>query len=216
MKNIMKLIVIIAMLTAFSMAGCDNGASGNNKPGGNGNDFVPVTGITGVKNPVPIGTVSLVGKVVPSNATNTEIRWTVIPGGDIVGVISGNSLTTTEEGIVKIRATVANGTAAGKDFTKDYTIMVEPFVAVTNITDVESLDEVGEIYLDATVLPDEASYQDIVWSVKDPGTTSATIKGDVLTTRAEGTVTVTATIINGLAEGKDYTQNFFIRVVSEL
>jgi len=215
MKSMMKFAVIIFLLTAFSMASCENGAPGNNEPGGIDNDFVPVTGITGVKNPVPVGTVSLGGKVVPSGATYKTIRWTVISGGDIVGVISGNNLTTTEEGSVKVRAIVENGKAAGVNFTKDFVISVEPFVAVTDITDVPTEDEVGEIFLDATVHPDDASYTDIEWSVKNSGKTKATIKGDVLTAKAGGTVIVTATIVNGLGEGKDYTKHFSINVIDD-
>ena len=72
-----------------------------------------------------------------------------------------------------------------------------------------------------TVEPDYATNQTIVWSVKDPGTTVATITGNTLSTRAVGTVIVTATIANGSkvindVDGSyslaDYTQDFEIEV----
>jgi len=213
MKNVMKFIRIIALLTAFIAAGCKNGTPENNEPGDTDDNFIPVTNITGVKTTVPVGTVSLGGKVVPSDATYKIIRWMVLSGGDIDGTISGNILTTSEEGFIKVRATVENGKAEGENFTKDFTITVEPFVAVTNISDVTDSEEIGVIYLDGTVHPDDATYTDIIWSIKKPGTTMAAINGNVLTTEAKGTVTVTATIENGLAEGKDYTQDFPILII---
>jgi hypothetical protein len=214
MRNMMKLIGIIALaaLTGFFMSGCeklpvidvDNTEDG----------FVPVTNITDVNTSVFVGTVSLDGRVVPSNATYKIIKWLVQrEEDDINGTISGDKLTTTEEGDITVRATVENGIAVGKNFTKVFYITVDPFVAVSSIVyDGPANDEVGEIYLDATVYPDDASYTDIVWTVKDAGKTEATIKGDILTTKAEGRVVVRATIINGAADGKDYTYDFSIYV----
>jgi len=211
MKSVIKLIGIITLLTAFVAAGCENGAPANNEPGDTDDDFIPVTNITGVKTYAPVGTVSLGGKVVPSNATYKTIRWSVIPGGEIEGTLSGDNLTTTEEGFIKVRATVVNGKAEGVNYFKDFNILIEPFVPVAYISGVPNMGEVDEeIYLDGVVHPNDASYTDIVWSVKDPGTTMATIKGDFLTTKAEGMLYITATIVNGRAQGMDFTQDFFI------
>jgi hypothetical protein len=108
-------------------------------------------------------------------------------------------------------ATVRNGKAEGENYTKPFTISVDRFVAVTYILGVPVSGEAGEeLILYGDVYPEDATYTDIVWSVKDAGTTRAAIKGDVLTTRAEGTVIVSATVINGTAEGTDYTADFFI------
>jgi endo-1,4-beta-xylanase len=216
MKSIMKLIGIIALaaLTGFFMTGCKITMPENNGSGGTGDNFIPVTNITGVNTSVVVGTVSLGGKVVPSNATNQTINWSVQrEEDDIKGTISGNLLTTTKEGDITVMATVENGIAVGKNYTQKFYLSVEPFVAVSKIVyDGPTEDEVGEIYLDATVYPDDASYTDIIWLVKNAGRTKATINGDVLTTKAEGTVVVRAVIINGVAEGKNYSQDFSILV----
>jgi len=224
MRNTIKFIGIIALvlLTGFFILGCkiimpeDSGADNSNNTDNTdntGDGFVPVTNITGVNTSVVIGTVSLVGRVVPSDATNQTIKWSLQPGGDIEGKLNGNKLTTTEEGYIIVRATIEDGTAVGENYTKNFYIFVDPFVAVESITyDGPAYDEVGIIYLDATVYPDDASYTDIVWSVSNAGTTRATIKGDVLTTKAEGTVIIAATIVNGLSEGKNFTQDFSIFV----
>jgi len=209
----MKLIGIVALaaLIGFSTAGCENGAPGNN---GAVDDFVPVTDITGVKTSVVVGTASLGGRVVPSDATNKKIRWSLQSEGDTEGTtLSENILTTIMEGFVIVRATVVDGKAEGLPYTKNFTITIDPFVAVIDIIPgFPDIAEVGEIFLDGTVEPTDASYFDIVWSLYDPGTTRATLRGDVLTTRAAGTVVVMATIFNGTAEGTPYTRPFYIYI----
>ncbi|NPV91417.1 MAG: hypothetical protein HPY50_11670 [Firmicutes bacterium] len=87
------------------------------------------------------------------------------------------------------------------------------FVAVTGITDVPTAATAGvDLTLAGTVAPANATNQTIVWSVKSAGTTGAAISGNTLSTTAAGTVTVTATITNGLTESTDYTQDFDITV----
>jgi len=217
MKNILKFtgIIALAALVGFLMAGCESVLPKDNGKGDTNDDFVPVTNIIDVNTSVAVGTVSLGGKVVPSNATNQTIKWSIRrEEDDIEGTISGNKLKTTEEGDITVMATVENGKAVGENYTKKFYISVEPFVAVEDIIfDGSTSEEVGEeIYLDATVSPDDASYTDIGWSIVSAGTTNAKIKGDVLTTEAKGTVTVKATIINGAADGKNYTKNFSIEI----
>ena len=83
---------------------------------------------------------------------------------------------------------------------------------VTGITGVPTTATAGvALTLKGTVKPAGAP-QTIVWSVEDPGTTGATINGSMLNTTAAGTVTVKATIANGLGVGIDYTEDFIITV----
>ncbi len=89
------------------------------------------------------------------------------------------------------------------------------FVAVTDITGVPTEGTTGkDLTLTGTVAPDTATNKTIVWSVKDAGTTGATIEGNILKTTAAGTVTVTATVANGASESSDFTKDFEI-VVSD-
>jgi hypothetical protein len=95
--------------------------------------------------------------------------------------------------------------------------VVSPFVPVTGITGVPTSGLVGaDIALTGTVAPANADNKTIAWSVKDAGTTGATISGSTLTTTATGTVSVTATIENGLTETTDYTQDFSITITGFL
>ncbi|GHV90863.1 hypothetical protein AGMMS50268_13660 [Spirochaetia bacterium] len=177
--------------------------------------MVPVTGITGVPSAATAGTpLALTGTVAPANATNQTIVWSVTNAGTTGATISGSTFNATAGGTVTVRATIANGTAVGIAYTQDFTITVAPpFVGVTNITGVTTAayPNIGRT-LGGTVVPATATNTGIVWSVKTQGGTSSTIIDGVLTAAATGTVTVTATIVDGTAAGTAYVQDFTIVV----
>lgn len=87
------------------------------------------------------------------------------------------------------------------------------FIPVTGILNVPASAAQGvDLTLSGTAVPTEATNQAVVWSLKDAGTTGATLSGTTLSTVSEGTVTVTATIAYGLSLTADYTQDFAIPV----
>jgi formylglycine-generating enzyme required for sulfatase activity len=87
------------------------------------------------------------------------------------------------------------------------------FTAVADVTGVPAAGTTeSSLTLTGTVEPDNATNNTIVWSVKDAGTTGAAINGSALATPNAGTVVVTATIANGLAEGTAYTKDFSITI----
>jgi len=90
--------------------------------------FVPVTAINKTSSLTVIaGTpLSLAAMVVPADSTNQAIVWSVRDAGGTGATISGNNLYTTIAGTVNVRATVADGTAVGTPFTRDFTVTVEP------------------------------------------------------------------------------------------
>ena len=90
------------------------------------------------------------------------------------------------------------------------------FVAVSSITNIPTSGTVGDIPLYGTVNPPEATNQTIAWSVVSEGTTGASISRNTLTTTAAGTVTVRATIVNGLTQRTNYTQDFDITIYSDV
>ena len=177
-------------------------------------EFVPVTSITGIPSTAPIGSLLLSGSVEPYYATNTGIIWSLVSAGTTGASVSGNGqLTTTAAGTVTIKATIANGTANGTDYTQDFSIDIS-HVPVTSITGVPVNGTVGNLSLGSvTVNPGNASYKTIVWSIVSAGATGATVSGSTLTTTAGGNVTIKATITNGTAPGTNYTQDFSITMV---
>ncbi|MDR1754211.1 MAG: InlB B-repeat-containing protein, partial [Eubacterium sp.] len=65
--------------------------------------------------------------VLPSNATNKVISWSVKEAGNTGAVIDGSKLSANAVGTVKVTATVANGTTSdGTPFIKDFDIVVNP------------------------------------------------------------------------------------------
>ncbi|MBQ7699754.1 MAG: Ig-like domain-containing protein [Clostridia bacterium] len=88
----------------------------------------------------------------------------------------------------------------------------EPFVAVSDIelsTDTITAGE-AEI-LRSTVYPSNAANKNILWSIENDGGCLAELSGRTITAYKPGTVTVKATVNNGLSDG-DYEKIFYITV----
>jgi hypothetical protein len=188
--------------------------------------FKAVTNITGVPTGGKVGSEVDLTKATaePAGATNrTPITWTV-KAADTTGVtnaaVAGGKFTPNAAGTLELTASIANGTAEGTAFTRDFEIIISPansFVPVTNITNVPDSGEVGsEADLTvATVVPNTANNKTIVWTVKEPGATgltTANIVNGKFTATTPGTVKLTATIANGTAEGTNYTKDFDILI----
>jgi len=87
------------------------------------------------------------------------------------------------------------------------------FIPVSNITNVPLTAFIGvPLPLTGTINPYDASNQTILWSIENAGTTEAIIEEDILFTTATGTVTVRATVENGLEIGTNYWKDFNISV----
>jgi formylglycine-generating enzyme required for sulfatase activity len=90
--------------------------------------FLSVTGITGVP---AYGTrgidLTLTGTVVPANAANRTITWSVKNAGDTGANVSGNTLSTTGVGTVVLTAAIADGLAVGTAYTQEFSITIEVF-----------------------------------------------------------------------------------------
>ena len=67
---------------------------------------------------------TLAGAVTPSDATNQTIVWSVQNAGGTGATISGDIFSATTAGTATIRATVIDGSGAGNDYTKHFTITV--------------------------------------------------------------------------------------------
>ncbi|MCL1984031.1 MAG: hypothetical protein FWG58_01370, partial [Methanomassiliicoccaceae archaeon] len=172
-----------------------------------------VTDISGIPETMTLGeTLTLEGTVSPSKATYKMIVWSVKDQGTTGAAFSGNELNVTSIGTVIVTATIKDGLGLGMDYTQDFNIAVQP-VKVTGITGVPSTVTAGvDAEINATVDPNDATYQDIIWSVKTDGGTGASFVDNTLSATGPGTVTITATIKDGLGIGMDYTQDFEIIV----
>lgn len=162
-------------------------------------------------------TITLAGTAEPENTTNKTITWSIADAGTTKATLSGNRLTVQEAGTVKVRATVKNGKTATTDFTKDYSIVVKdlPHVAVQKINNLPTKGWIDKpLQLTGTVDPANATAKTITWSIKDAGTTGATLYGSTLTAKKVGTVKLVATIENGKAKNSAYTQEFTVEMAA--
>jgi hypothetical protein len=192
---------------------------------GPGNDFVAVTGITGIEGSAVKNTAINLGAaaVEPSTATNKVIVWSVKNAGTTgltAGEITSSTITPTAAGTLKLTATIADGLAAGTPYKQDFTVTVtNTFVAVTDITGVptEGTQETALDLSGVTVTPADATKKIIVWSVAaDSGINAAnvTIAGQTVTPQTAGTLKLTATIAGGGTDSANYTKTFTVTVTS--
>jgi hypothetical protein len=219
MKNLSRFLGITALaaVVGFAMAACSNPA-GDPPSGPPPTTFVAVTDIDNVSSGGARNVESdLSGAVVhPTDATHKDIVWSVKEaGGTGVADIVDNKFTPIAAGTLVLTATIANGSAEGTPYTKDFTIVIDANITpVTNITGIPATGIVNEsVDLSGpTITPNNATYQSISWSVKTAGAGITSITGTSFTPTARGSVTLTATIANGVASGTPYTKDFTIAV----
>ena len=158
-------------------------------------------------------TLALTANVLPANATNQNITWSIESDGGMSASINGNNLYAPLPGTVTVKATIVNGSGIGTDFTKTFaiTVIMQPVTDIV-LTSAATMTAGSPLTLTATVLPANATYKTIVWSVENAGSTGASVTGNVLSAGAAGTVTVKATIANGAAIGTDFAKTFAITV----
>ena len=159
-------------------------------------DPVPVP-VTGVKLNKTVtsgwvgGSLSLVATVLPSDATIQDVTWKS----------SNSAIATVENGVVTLKSpgtcAITVTTVEGNK-TATCALTVVPIVPVTGVT----LDQTvalgvtgGSLTLTATVLPTDATNQDVTWDSDDPAI--ATVVDGVVTLISAGTCTITVTTDDG-------------------
>ena len=135
--------------------------------------------------------------------TITETSWNAASGGTL-------SITFTPDTNKTYSASIVFGSASAKSRT--LTLSGTRLIPVTNIINVPNSATSGiAIMLTKKIVPSDASYQTVVWKVKNAGTTKASVSGSTFYATEDGTAIVTATIANGSDTG-DYVQDFTITV----
>ena len=188
-------------------------------PTGNNGEVAPVE-ITWTATPSgnPTNAIVFDFDTVPTGLLSTDITITGGTGSATRGTLSGTgttltlSVTNVSDGTVYIAINRA-GIAPGPQTVTLVAVFVPVFVPVTEITWVPAVATAGiPLALSGTVSPANATNSTISWSVWNAGATGATISDDTLHTAWAGTVTVRATITDGLAPGTSFTMDFPITV----
>lgn len=153
----------------------------------------PVTSITLSQTTATINvnnTVSLTATVAPANATNKAVTWSSNSTG-IATVSESGVVTGKAPGTATITATAADGSGV----TATCTVTVKQPVTSITLPATASVEVNKTITLTPTILPDNASDKSVTWSTSNA--TYATVSNGVVTGKAAGTVTITATANDG-------------------
>jgi uncharacterized protein YjdB len=147
------------------------------------------------------GTLQLTASVLPANATNKTVTWSITSGSAYATINSSTGLlTAVDNGSVTVRATAADGSGVFGTTTVTISNQVIPVssISVTGAGGVSLITSIGgTLQLSASVLPTNATNQTVSWSMTN-GTGEATISSTGLVTAvANGTVTARATANDG-------------------
>ncbi|MCT4637661.1 MAG: Ig-like domain-containing protein [Bacteroidales bacterium] len=146
------------------------------------------------------GSLQMIKMVIPANATDKTVTWSVINGTGTATITSSGMLTAVSNGTVTVRATANDGSGI---FGEKVITISGQLIEVTAITVVGAggvttiTTDDGNLQMTAIVLPANANDKTVTWSVID-GTGTATINpAGLLTAVSNGTVTVRATANDG-------------------
>ncbi len=131
-------------------------------------------------------TSQLVATITPSDATNKNVVWKS-SSSSIASVSEDGLVSAITEGSCDITATVDNVSATCK---VTVTKAIIPVTSVTLEPTSANIIEGETIQLKATVLPNDASEQEVLWSSSNDGV--ATIEKGLVTGISQGEVTITA------------------------
>lgn len=161
---------------------------------------ITVTGADGLSTiSVDDGTLQLNSAVLPSNATNKSVTWSVIDGTGEASISSSGLVTAISNGNVTVRATARDGSGVFGSLliTISNQIIEVDEITVTGEGGATSLVTGATLQLTASVLPVNATNKTVTWSVL-PGTGQASISSaGLLTAVSAGTVTARATANDG-------------------
>ncbi|WP_052446896.1 Ig-like domain-containing protein [Candidatus Soleaferrea massiliensis] len=158
---------------------------------------VPVTEVTldHTSGELKVGeTLQLLATVLPEDATNKEIRWNT--SNSAVATVENGLVTALKGGEVTISATSVDGniTAQCK------IVVVVPVTGVELDKTTADMKRGEKLQLNASVLPADATNQEVIWSVSDDS--KATVENGLVTAIGGGEVTVTATTADGSFEAE--------------
>ncbi|MDE6795039.1 MAG: Ig-like domain-containing protein, partial [Muribaculaceae bacterium] len=136
-------------------------------------------------------TVQLLATILPENATDKSLTWT--SSNPEVATVDENGLVTAlSVGTATITATNADGVSAECVVTVEAPLATSIALDLTEINAVEG----SEIQLTATVLPELASEQELIWSTTNENVATVTETG-LVTIVAEGNAEIIVTTTDG-------------------
>lgn len=152
-------------------------------------------------------TIQLSADVLPTDATNTKINWSVTDNGGSATIDSDGILTGVTTGKVTVKATAADG--SGVSVSKDISVVAQKTLVTSISIGGNSLaitEDGGTLDISTllSVLPQDVSNKEVSWSVSKVAENDGDTIGDatisdsgVLTAISDGTIKVIATAKDG-------------------
>lgn len=173
-------------------------------------ETIPVTSITvsGAGGAITItvdnGTLQMSAAILPANATNQFVTWSITAGTGTGVISAGGLVTAMTDGTVTVRATANDGSGVYDDqvltFSNQVNIVLVTAITVQGAGSATSITtDDGTLQMIAVITPSNATNQAVTWSVIN-GTGTATINSTGLVTAlTDGSVTIRATAQDGSA-----------------
>ncbi|MBK7173136.1 MAG: Ig-like domain-containing protein [Bacteroidales bacterium] len=147
------------------------------------------------------GTLQMLAEVLPADATDKTVTWSVTNGTGEGTISTDGLLTAVKNGTVTVTATSNDGSNITGSM--EVTISNQAIILVTSITVTSESGATtistkgGTLQMIATILPENATEKDVTWSVSKVSGDATITTGGLLAAVADGTVTVIATSTDG-------------------
>ena len=180
-------------------------------------DFIPVSNVILAPSEGKTGEVlELNINVEPKNASNKNAIYKIVDDGGTDAKINGNKLVADKSGVIKIKVEIEDGIGVGIPYIKDFIVEIKDNIIPVSDIIMENEDWVyagEELELKAHVEPEDATYNEIEWSVLEG---YAYIEGNIFMhdfTDTETVVRILAEVENGAADGGTFSREFEITVI---
>lgn len=156
-----------------------------------------VSGSGGTTNVVLNGTLQMTAEILPDNATDQSVTWSVNNGTGMATINSEGLLTGTQVGTVTVIATANDNSGVVGSLTVN---VVRSLVSTITVSGEKNATIVGvnfTLQMKASVEPKNANTKAVSWEVMTGSGTATISDSGLLTGQTAGTITVVATAMDG-------------------
>ena len=148
------------------------------------------------------GTLQLSAQVLPANATNKSVTWSIINGTGQATISSTGLVTAVSGGTVTARATANDGSGVYGSLALTILNQIIPVtgISVTAVGGSPVIDvNNGTLQLTANIIPATATYKSILWSLAGGTGEAAITQSGLVTAVSDGKITAIASATDGSA-----------------
>ena len=146
------------------------------------------------------GTLQMQAIVLPEDATNKTVTWSITPATGVASISEGGLLTATANGTVIVRATANDGSRVYGEATVSISGQ-RVFVSSIKVSGTGNATAItadgGTLQMQTLVLPNDATNKTVAWSIIPTIGVASISEDGMLTAKGNGTVVVFATANDG-------------------